>query len=173
MSGWLKDLLAKIVRAIAEWIDRCLPVYEPNAWNDADGIQFNNNCYNYGCDTQTGTYAQPGRASGIILDWPDDMNCNAVIAGAVADGLQLVNCDAGCGCKECWHQVALVISPRWDYHWYRKDRDNKWSHKMGGTPATNLDNSGNIITDPRTADRGSYTIFCGCFCVNKSSVTIT
>jgi hypothetical protein len=43
---------------------------------------------------------------------------------------------------------------------------------MGGSPATNLDNSGNIITDPRTADRGSYTVFCGCFCVNKAKVVI-
>lgn len=104
-------------------------------------------------------------------------------AGATKDGLVPINCDEGCGCKECWHQVALVIKPNngdlqdyhdyWDYHWYRKDRDGRWSHKMAWTPATNLDNSGNIIKDPRTADRGSYTIFCGCFCVNKTKVTIS
>jgi len=100
------------------------------------------------------------------------MNCDAVTKGAIADGLVPVNCEEGCGCDECRHQVALVISPNWDYHWYRKDRDGRWSHKMGGTPATNLDNSGNIITDPRTADRGSYTVFCGCFCVSKSKGAI-
>ena len=60
----LRDLIGRIIRALAEWVDRCLPRYEPSAWNDANGIQFNNNCYNYGCDLQTGTYAQPGRASG-------------------------------------------------------------------------------------------------------------
>ena len=45
--------------------------------------------------------------------------------------------------------------------------------QLDWTPATNLDNNGNIINDPRTADRGMYTVFCGCFCVNKSKVTIT
>lgn len=164
--------LEKIIKALVEWIDRCLPKYEPNVWNDNINVQHSNNCYNYGCDIQTNTYAQPGRAHGIILGW-DDMNCEAVTAGAIADGLEPVNCDNGCGCNKCRHQVALVISPGFDYHWYRKDRDGKWSHKMGPTPATNLDNSGNIITDPRTADRGSYTIFCGCFCVDKTTVSIT
>jgi hypothetical protein len=171
--GWLKELIARIIKAIAEWIDRCLPRYEPGIWNDNNGTQWSNNCYNYGCDEQTDTFAQPGRAHGVVLNWPADMACGPVTAGAMADGLVPVNCDQGCGCSECRHQVALVISPGWDYHWYRKDRDGKWTHKMGGTPATNLDNSGNIITDPRTADRGSYTIFCGCFCVNKTAVVIS
>lgn len=172
MGSWLKDIIGKLIKAAADWVDRCLPAYQPGAWNDGNGVQYDNNCYNYGCDIQTGTYAQPGRAHGIILSSSGDMNCRAVTGGAIADGLAPVNCDEGCGCDECRHQVALVISPGWDYHWYRKDRDGKWSHKLGGTPATNLDNSGNLITNPRTADRGSYTTFCGCFCVNKSKVSI-
>lgn len=167
--NWLTKLLQAIAKAIADWIVRCIPEYSPAAWNDANGIEYNNNCYNYGCDIQTGTYAQPGRASGNMYA---NINCHDVGNGAQSDGLVPVNCDEGCGCKECCHQVALVIAPGWDYHWYRKDRDGRWSHKMGGTPATNLDESGNIITDPRTADRGAYTIFCGCYCVCKSRVTI-
>ena len=39
-----------------------------------------------------------------------------------------------------------------------------WTHKPGGTPATNLDNSGNPISNPETADRGGYTDFCGYLC---------
>lgn len=171
----LSDLIAKIFKAIADWIDRCLPVFNPAAWNDGNGIQLHNNCYNYGCDMQTGTYAQPGRAHGITLG-PNNANCTDVTNAAKADGLVPVNCDEGCGCKECQHQVALVIKPwngiSWDYHWYRKDRNGMWSHKMGGTPATSLDNSWNPISDPRTANRGAYTVFCGCFCVNKQKVTI-
>ena len=171
--SWLSDLIGRLLQALADFVARCIPAYNPSVWNSNPSVQSNNNCYNYGCDIQTNTYAQPGRAHGILLNWPADMNCTAVTGGAQADGLVPVNCDSGCGCSECQHQVALVISPGWDYHWYRKDRDGKWSHKMGGTPATNLDNSGNVITDPRTADRGSYTIFCGCFCVNKSTVSIS
>lgn len=178
MSSW-KDFITKLVKAAAEWVDRCLPEYKPSAWNDGNGIQYSNNFYNYGCDIQTNTYAQPGRAHGITL--PNyNGNCGHVTAGATADGLVSINCDEGCGCDECRHQVALVIKPgkNWDYHWYRMDRDGKWSHKMASYPATNLDNSGNIITDPRTADRRhpvsgkDYSVFCGCFCVNKTKVTI-
>jgi len=167
--SWLEKLLEAIAKAIADWIARCIPQYNPEAWNDANGIQYNNNCYNYGCDIQTGTYAQPGRATGNEYQ---NINCQEVGNGAQSDGLVPVNCDEGCGCSDCCHQVALVIAPGWDFHWYRKDRDGRWSHKMGGSPAKNVDESGNIITDPRTADRGAYTIFCGCYCVCKSKVTI-
>lgn len=168
----LEDFIARLIRAAADWVDRCIPGYNPGAWNNNPFTQQNNNCYNYGCDIQTDTFAQPGEAHGINLDW-DNMNCPDVTGGAVADGLVPVNCDEGCGCNECRHQVALVIWPGVDYHWYRKGRDGKWTHKMGPTPATNLDNSDNPIDDPRTADRGNYTIFCGCFCVNKATVSIT
>jgi hypothetical protein len=168
---FLLDLLGRIIKAIVAWIDRCLPTYDPAVWNSDPNVQSNNNCSNYGCDIQTNTYAQPGRAHGILLTQAD-MQCAPVTRGALADALAPVNCDEGCGCSECHHQVALVISPGFDYHWYRKDKDGRWSHKMGWSPATNLDNSNNLITDPRTADRGSYTIFCGCFCVNKSKVVI-
>ena len=173
MGDSLRNLIERIVRAFVDWVQRCLPPYDPSAWNDANGVQYNNNCYNYACDIKTGTYAQPGRGTGHEYTAID---CQHVDMGAVSDGLVPVECDSGCGCSECQHQVALVIKPGGfefgDFHWYRKDRDGRWSNKMGGSPATNLDNSGNIITDPRTADRGSYTIFCGCYCVRKSSVTI-
>ncbi len=170
--NWLSDFIGRIIKALADWVDRCLPKYEPSIWNDGDGVQYNNNCYNYGCDIQTNTYAQPGAAHGIFLTQAD-MNCQAVTNGAITDALVLVNCDEGCGCSECRHQVALAIWPGVDYHWYRKDRDGRWSHKVGGSPATNLDNSDNLISDPRTCDRGNYTVFCGCFCVKKTAVSIT
>ncbi|OLS16606.1 MAG: hypothetical protein HeimC3_53520 [Candidatus Heimdallarchaeota archaeon LC_3] len=94
-----------------------------------------------------------------------EINCNEVTQGAISDGLSSVDCDDTCPpCPEKSHKVALVIWPGVDYHWYRQDFDGKWSHKPGGTPATNLDNSKNIILDPRQADRGNYTVFCGCFC---------
>lgn len=172
MFRWLTNLLRRLIEALVAWIERCIPEYQPAAWNDGGSIQLNNNCYNYGCDLPTGTYAQPGRASGIILTVADLNSCTAVQNAATADGLKRVDCDAGCGCEECQHLVALALAPGWDYHWYRKDREGRWSHKVGWSPATNLDNSGNLITDPRTADRGAYTVFCGCFCVNKSVVTI-
>ena len=145
------------------------PVYEPEKWNDGGTIQYSNNCYNYACNIQTNTYAQPGEAHGVNLLWPDQMQCDPVTNAAEADGLKkLVN--QSCGI--CCHKVALAVWPNMDYHWYRQDKNGKWSHKPGGTEATNLDNSGNPIDDPATADRGNYVDFCGYFCVCYGAVTI-
>ena len=45
---FLRELLARLLRAAVDWIERCIPKYVPAAWNDGNGIEFNNNCYNYG-----------------------------------------------------------------------------------------------------------------------------
>ncbi|HEX6508477.1 MAG TPA: hypothetical protein VF221_12670 [Chloroflexota bacterium] len=169
MWDWLEKLLQQLFQALADWVTRCIPQYDPAAWNDGDGIQFNNNCYNYACNMQTGTYAQPGLASGHEYA---SIDCTDVGNGAVSDGLAPVGCDVGCGCRECCHQVALVIWPGEDFHWFRRDRDGRWSHKPGGGTATNLDFGGHIIADPRTANRGPYTVFCGCYCVCQGRVSI-
>lgn len=168
----LTDFIGELIKALAKWVDKCLPQYEPSVWNASPNVRQNNNCYNYGCDIQTNSYAQPGyAATGQLLTSCD---CPTVTTAAKADGLKTVSNEKGCGCSDCHHLVALVIKPTGskDYHWYRRDRDGKWSHKMATSAATNLDNSGNIITDPKTANRGLYTVFCGYFCVNKSKVTI-
>lgn len=135
---------------------RCAPLYEPAVWN-VSPIQSKNNCYNYGTNYRTDTYAQPGMGATGTVNYV--MSCAAVRPLAVQDGLE----DAPGADNKCpgeGHLVALVVSPGYDYHWYRKGRDGMWSHKMGGSPATNLDNGGNPIHDPRTANRGSYTDFC-------------
>ena len=43
-----------------------------------------------------------------------------------------------------------------DYHWYRLDSGELWSHKPGIGHATRLDNAGHNITDPRHAAMGEY-----------------
>jgi hypothetical protein len=135
----------------------CAPLWEPDWWNEAGQVQFNNICYNYGTNYRSDTYAQPGLASGEMYH---QLICAEVRAGAVADGL-IAAPNARNQCPREGHLVALVVGPGWDFHWYRKGRDGRWTHKPGGTEATDLDNSGNPISDPRTADRGGYTDFCG------------
>jgi hypothetical protein len=135
---------------------KCAPLYEPNWWNDNGQKQFNNNCYNYSTNYRTDTYAQPGRAAGAMYT---ALTCASVKPGAVKDAL-IDSPAANNKCPGEGHLVALVIAPGWDYHWYRKSRNGYWSHKMGGSPVTNLDNSGVTIPDPRTANRGAYTNFC-------------
>lgn len=79
-------------------------------------------------------------------------------------------------CPEGTYKVALVCykTGRWiftsqDYHWYRQDADGYWSHKQGTTEVKRIDNSGMLITDPETCDRGNYTNFVGYFAVTPWS----
>jgi hypothetical protein len=138
------------------WIHpcECGPIYEPWWWN-VPVRQPYNNCYNYATNYRTDTFAQPGRAAGQQYK---SLSCADVSAGAVAD--DLIAAPAENVCPSNGHLVALVVAPGWDFHWYRKGRDGMWTHKPGATPATNVDNSGNAIPDPRTANRGPYTDFC-------------
>lgn len=142
------------------------PEFEPSKWGPDNDVQYDNNCYNYACNIR-GAYSQPGRASGETFQ---RFNCEDVNRAVVSDGLTPVQCNTTCR-KKC-HQVALVMWPDKAFHWYRRDRDGYWSHKLGDMPPTNLDHKGNPIVDPRTADRGHYTIFCGCYCVCKDRVSI-
>lgn len=139
-----------------------LPSFTPNVWNDGGGYQLNNNCYNYAMNRRTNTRAQPGRASGQQVT---TMSCTAVRNAAIRDGLQPVSGIAGSLFLNFKGYAALVVAPGYDYHWYRRDENDYWTHKPGQTRAVNRDNSGNLITDPQTADRGVYTDFCGYFLV--------
>jgi hypothetical protein len=135
---------------------RCAPLYEPNWWNDAGQKQFGNNCYNYATNYRTDTFAQPGRAAGAEYT---SLTCGSVGPAAIADAL-IAAPTANNKCPKEGHLVALVIAPGFDFHWYRKGRNGYWSHKPGGTPVRNVDNSNHLIPDPRTANRGPYTDFC-------------
>lgn len=136
-----------------------IPLYEPSYWNDGGVIQSSNNCYNYANNNRTDTYAQPGRAAGAMYN---HVTCSNVYNAAVADGLMPLPPSGVCPDEE--DKLGLVVAPGWDYHWYRQDKGGMWSHKVGMSRVTNLDNSRQPITDPETANRGIYTDFCGYLC---------
>jgi hypothetical protein len=154
------------------------PPYRPDLWN-GPSIVGCNNCYNYGCNIKTNTFAQPGYAHGVS----HSLDCPSVEDAAKADGLTH---GSAVYCHKCSHKVALVIAPgggaeeMTDYHWYREDDNSRWSHKPAGYPATELDASGAQITDPETADRRyvgpdyilDYWVFCCYLCVDRDDVTI-
>jgi hypothetical protein len=119
-------------------------------WNAVTADRVNNNCYNYTANWRTGTFAQPGRASGQQYT---SLTLDNIQAAAIRDGYSNA-CNSSSLASNLW------IWPGTDYHWYRKTADvggqSRWCHKPGSTPATNRDNSGNIITAPVTANRGNY-----------------
>lgn len=154
-------------RALPNWeiwsvLNPGQPAFTPSYWNVGGDRQYNNNCYNYANNKATNTFAQPGRAS---IGTAGSMTCAAVRAAAIGDGLEPIS-DYPSWPLDFKKGVALVtgyVGPYPDYHWYRLDSNGTWSHKPGGGTARNTDESGNTITDPRTANRGGYTNFCGFF----------
>lgn len=100
---------------------------------------------------------------------------DAIIAGVTADseklGFTFYAWDGVSEVPEGGYLVALVLESETDgdYHWYRQDEDGYWSHKPGQTEVTNLDASGNLITNPETADRDyggiNYQVFSGYYVV--------
>jgi hypothetical protein len=146
-----------------------VPPFNPGKWN-IPTVQPFNNCYNYANDKITNTFAQPGKGSGSIIT---DILCFTVTQAAVRDGQISVTLAASTPAEG--HFIALVSANHAnfkDYHWYRLDSNAMWSHKPGSTAAKNTDNSGKLISDPRTADRGPYVDFCGFFHCIPSKTTI-
>jgi len=145
--------------------------FNPDFWNTDPNVRIHNNCYNYGRNWKTNTFAQPGRFSGATAA---SMSCTDVKAAAMHDGL-VERCNCLPQSEYPRRLMALVIAPGRDYHWYRKQKNGFWGHKPGGTNARNIDNSGVLVTDPRTCDRGAgtslnYTDFCGFFYAGKSVI---
>jgi hypothetical protein len=125
-------------------------------WNAGNVIR-KNNCYNFASAYRSNTFAQPGRKSGVM--WNTLADCSyapgTVSYGADADGFKTA----------CWDSIdelytCLVLWANNDYHWYRLCANGHWCHKPGQTAARNYDNSGNLIADPATCNRGPYTLVC-------------
>ncbi len=139
-------------------------------WNNAAVID-KNNCYNFGSNYRSNTFAQPGkRATGQWVPTP--------IQGAdVANRVRLDGWKDTCLGGSAQNIVlALVIAPLYtgqnDFHFYRLCANGYWCHKQGPTPARNTDNSGRLITNPETCNRGAYTEFWGYFYANRSQPVI-
>ena len=78
-------------------------------------------------------------------------------------------------CSEGTYKIALVLDPGNDYHFYRQNSDGTWSHKRGTTEVINIDASGDIIYDPKYANRNygsiNYSVFMGYYKVTPLHYT--
>ncbi len=160
------------------------PSYNPSFWNSGN-IQLTNNCYSYAWDRPENPEGskprrkpcklQPG---GFICDdrMQDRSTCQKIISHSIRDGMKRLKNGE---CPPCMRKVFLVMGDnregKSDYHWYRQDADGMWSHKPGTSSVTNLDASGNLISNPESADRDdskrdpmrgiNYSKKCGYLCV--------
>jgi len=151
----VEDLIWKKLQLAAACTIANTP-YNPGFWNNDPYTMANNNCYNYSMNYRSNTFAQPGNKSGHPGPYPP--TCASTKTAAVWDGLKVA-------CSGSVKNVALVIWPGADYHWYRRHSEGFWGHKPGQTAARNYDSSNNIINGttitPANCNRGSYSIFCG------------
>ncbi|MEV4891975.1 hypothetical protein AB0K48_21585 [Nonomuraea sp. NPDC055795] len=120
-------------------------------WNGAR--RPTNNCYNFASSLATGTFAQPGRGTGSVFTALTIANIKAAV---FRDGYTSA-------CNDDRFVSYLCIWPGEDFHFYHRIADysgslQRWAHKPGSTPATNVDNSGLAITNPVTCNRGPYTV---------------
>lgn len=162
--------------------------YRPDLWSDE--VEANNNCYAYAINNQVhpGTNSlwkkqQPGEYAGnqfteftgdsLIEATSSDFKAYTSFKGQKYVFESIGKNDA---CPPGTYKVALAYFSKgfWifktnDYHWYRQDADGYWSHKPGTTAVRREDNSGKLITDPETCNRGNYNKFVGFFAVTPWS----
>ena len=153
------------------------------------------NCYSYAINNQTetdggiywkqdpGDYADYDITGYAINPLENNILINALFADYSAHNTNN-NTSFICeskgryeACSQGTYKIALVVNPledgedasvtgACDYHWYRQDSDGLWSHKQGSSNSiSRVDESGKLIIDPQTADRGEYTVFVGYFMV--------
>lgn len=166
-----KNVSGGIANSLSGYELMAIPPYDPGKWNNNPTVLQNNNCYNYANDKITNTFAQPGLGSGQVGPYPP--SCSGTGAAAVRD--KQISIPSPDITPAEGHIIALVVSTTpgfFDYHWYRRDINNMWSHKPGRTAARNTDNAGRLISDPRNCDRGPYNNFCGFYNSIPSKTTI-
>ena len=154
------------------------PAYEPEKWNNWLHLD-SNNCYNYANNEITDTMAQPGRATSCSFSQTHPTG-RAIKNSSVCDGLNALPSKPDKLPAHDLNLVALVFWPpeillgelMFDFHWYRLDDNRLFSHKPGKTEATNVDNTGKLIKDPRIADRGPYTDFVGFMETRRDKIKI-
>jgi hypothetical protein len=148
--------------------------YNPGLWNDNPDIKNSHNCYSYamgkivpGLDSK----AQPGYASGFNHIADTDYDCKTFRKRLKKDspGSYLEKFDNSC--IPGFYKVFLALDPQNDYHWWRQNREQNWSHKPGSTDVVNVDSDGKEILNPLLANRkyDSLNYYKPCFfaCINS------
>ena len=168
--------------------------YEPEIWNDNDDIQYSHNCYSYflndinhnlKCLCKSGDCKfinpQPGHYSRDIKVNLKNTTCDLLEERLYEDNQSIFKVNFDEKCPSDYYKGALAVHPNYQYHFYRQDSNGYWSHKDGGLPATNKDASGNLIYDPKEADKNypnkknpiNYSDFCNYYCVPNNDIMNT
>lgn len=143
------------------------PIYEPNKWNKNFYILKSHNCYAYALNLIYNDYidickkyshyknedeycsnvrSQPGMYSNIIKI---THNIN-IEKRMLKDNPYIKKTTYNSEIPQGYYKIALFIDKnnKYQYHFYREDKNKLWSHKDGWGKATNKDSNNKIIKNP-------------------------
>lgn len=130
--------------------------YNPHLWNDKNNIKTTHNCYTYALGKivpDLDSKAQPGYASGYNHISNDNFDCKSFRERLKKDAPTSYVEKFDNSCLPGFYKVFLALDPKNDYHWWRQNDDQLWSHKPGSSDVTDLDANGNKIKNPLTSNR--------------------
>jgi hypothetical protein len=152
------------------------PTYNPNYWNNNKNIKNNNNCYSYSVNNKNHQFGkpQPGYFARFNHIQNNQYKCAYFFKRILNDIPSVYLTSFKQKCKKGFHKAFFAIDSNkneHDYHFYRQDTNQLWSHKPGTTNVINYDADYKIIKNPYTANR-NYTSYnydkpCFFFCVNN------
>jgi hypothetical protein len=130
--------------------------YNPNLYNEHNNIRESHNCYSYALGKIVPglqSKAQPGYASGFDHISNNEYDCKAFRKRLKKDspGSYLETFDEPC--LPGFYKIFLALDPGNDYHWWRQNKDQYWSHKPGASKVIDTDAKGEKIKNPLLSDR--------------------
>jgi hypothetical protein len=152
------------------------PKYNPNYWNNNKNIKNNNNCYSYSVNNKNHQFGkpQPGYFARYNHIQNNQYKCAYFFKRILNDIPSVYLTSFKQKCKKGFHKAFFAIDSNkneHDYHFYRQDTNQLWSHKPGTTNVINYDADYKIIQNPYNANRNynayNYDKPCFFFCVNN------
>ena len=158
------------------------------SYNNNRYIRESHNCYSYFLNLKSDSAyqlckkelnnndyckrSQPGYASKYPSLKTNDFSCPIIMKRTLDDNKNIYKINKNNSCPATHYKGALVVAPRRDYHYYRLNDENVWTHKPGYKPVQSVDSNNNIINDPEKAARDyggtlHYKDFCGFLCVPR------
>jgi hypothetical protein len=151
------------------------PKYEPYRWNDNPNIKDTHNCYSYAINqivsnrkglSQPGYFAQFKNISN-----KEYRDCKNFYKRLKKDSPSMYLTSFDKKCKKGYSKAFIALANKsynTDYHFYRQDSNQLWSHKPGSTNVVNIDASKKLIKNPYLANRhyenNNYETPCFFFC---------
>jgi hypothetical protein len=152
------------------------PTYNPNYWNNNKNIKNNNNCYSYSVNYKNKKYGkpQPGYFAKFNHIQNKQYKCISFFKRILNDIPSVYLTSFKQKCKKGFTKAFFAIDSNkneHDYHFYRLDNNQLWSHKPGTTNVINYDANYKIIKNPYNANRNynayNYDKPCFFFCINN------